>query len=203
MHLLLGGERRRMILKVHTLHKWREGGKQLNERVSKVTAVKFVYAYWNAHTQMFDIDRQSEMKLLPVTESRNNCTTRGDAYCQKRYGELEWDWRRAGSMPSADPDTGTCEIKRVYDEVRGAIKLGQGMFHRGAMVTDKSMRGYHNGWKVTHDVLQVLLLLVSLSSARSTPSLFLLPSLSPSYTSHHLLSSSSCSFLGTTLNDKY
>ena len=106
-------------------------------------------------------------------------------------------------MPSADPDTGTAEVKQIYDEVRAAIKLGEGMFYRGATAKDKSMQGYHSGWKETHGVFQVLPLFLSVYPARFPPSLFLLRSLFPSYTSHHLLSSSSCSFLRETLNDKY
>jgi hypothetical protein len=141
------------------------------------------------------------MKLLPVSDQQQN--TWRDAYRQKRYGEIEWEWRKAGSMPSADPETGSGEVKRVYDEVRAAIKLGEGMFHRGATATDKSMQGYHSGWKETHGVFQVLPLFLSVYPARFPPSLFLLRSLFPSYTSHHLLSSSSCSFLRETLNYKY
>ena len=74
MHLLLGGRRRRVILKVHTLRKWRERGDKLYERDSKVTqaAVKFMYAYWNADTKMFDMDRQSGLKLLPVSDQQQN-----------------------------------------------------------------------------------------------------------------------------------
>jgi len=39
-HHLLGGRRRRVILKVHTLCKWRDRGDKLYLRASKVTAVK-------------------------------------------------------------------------------------------------------------------------------------------------------------------
>ncbi len=151
MHLLLGGRRRRVILKVHTLRKWRERGDKLIERASKVTAVKVMYAYWNG--TMFEMDRQSELKILPVSEQLQDKWR--DAYCQKRYGEIEWEWRKAGSMPPADPDTDTGQVQRVYDEVRAAIKLGEGMFYRGATATDKSMQCYHSGWKETHGVFQV------------------------------------------------
>ncbi len=164
-HQLPGGRRRRVILKVHTLRKWRERGDKLYERVSKVTAVKFMYAYWNTHSQMFEMEGQSELKLLPVSEQLQD--TWRDTYRRKRYGEIEWEWRKAGSMPSADADTGTGEVKRVYDEVRAVIKLGEGMFPRGATATDKSMQGYHSPWKETHGVFQVLPLSLSLSLSLS------------------------------------
>jgi hypothetical protein len=67
-HQLLGGRRRRVILKVHTLRRWRERGDKLYERASKATAVKFMYAYWNTYTKTFEMDRKSELKLLPVSE---------------------------------------------------------------------------------------------------------------------------------------
>ena len=82
------------------------------------------------------MDRQSELKLLPVSDQQQH--TWRDAYRQKRYGELEWEWGRAGSMPAADPDIGTGEVKRVYDEGRAAIKLSEGMFYRGATATTSS-----------------------------------------------------------------
>ncbi len=43
-HQVLGGRRRRVILKVHTLRRWRERGDKLYERALKATAVKFMYA---------------------------------------------------------------------------------------------------------------------------------------------------------------
>jgi CHAT domain-containing protein/tetratricopeptide (TPR) repeat protein len=174
MHLLLGGRRRRVILKVHTLRKWRERGNKLYERASKVTAVKFMYAYWYAHNKMFEMDQQSELKLLPVSEQLQD--TWRDAYRQKRYGEIEWEWRNAGSMPSAEPDTDTAEVKQVYDDVRAAIRLGESIFYKGATATDKSMQGYHSVWKETHGVVQVFPLFLSHSPAPLLP-----PSLSPPF----------------------
>ena len=50
---------------------------------------------------------------------------------------------------------GIAEVKQIHDEVRAAIKLGEGMFHRGATATDKSMQGYHSPWKETHGAFQV------------------------------------------------
>ena len=43
-HQLLGGERRRVILKVHTLLKWGDRGDKLYLRAVKVTAVKVLLA---------------------------------------------------------------------------------------------------------------------------------------------------------------
>jgi hypothetical protein len=126
-HLLLVRNRRRVILKVHTLRKWKEREIKLYERVSKVTAVKVMYAYWNPSTRMFEMDRQSELKLLPVSKQQQH--TWRNAYRQKRYDELEWEWRKAGSMPLGDPDTGDGKVMEVYDEVRAAIKLGESIFH--------------------------------------------------------------------------
>ena len=47
MHLAVGGRRRRVLLKAHTLLKWRDRGDKLFLRAAKVTAVKVMYAYWN------------------------------------------------------------------------------------------------------------------------------------------------------------
>ncbi len=152
------------------------------ERASKVTAVKFMYAYWNTYTKTFEMDRQSELKLLPVSEQLQD--TWRDAYRRKRYGEIEWEWRKAGSMPSSDPDTGTAEVKQVYDEVRAAIKLGEGMFYRGATAKDKSMQCYHSAWKETHGVFQVLPLF--------SFSLPIYLSISPSFSLHPSLSFPPC-----------
>jgi len=149
-HLHLGRHRRRVILKVHTLRKWKEREIKLYERVCKVTAVKVMYAYWNPSTRMFEMERQSELTLLPVSKQQQH--TWRNAYRQKRYDELEWEWRKAGSMPSGDPDTGDGKVMEVYDEVRAAIKLGEGIFHRGA--TDKP--DHHSGWNKIYGVLQVL-----------------------------------------------
>jgi hypothetical protein len=140
MHLLLGGERRRVILKVHTLRQWRERRDRLYERASRVTAVKVMYAYWNTNTKMFEMDRQSELKILPVSKTLEKEWR--VSYRQERYDEIEWQWRIPDSMPSRDPDTGDGEVKRVYDEVRAAIKLGERMFHRGAKTTDKCMKDH-------------------------------------------------------------
>jgi hypothetical protein len=164
MHLLLGGKRRRVILKVHTLGLWRERGDKLYERASKVTAVKFMYAYWNAHKRMFEMDPQSELKILPVSKTLKEKWR--DSYRQKRYGDIEWEWRIPDSMPSLDPDTGDGEVKRVYDEVRAAIKLGERMFHRGAKATDKCMQDHDSPWQEVNGLVQV--------SSYLTPS-FLLP----------------------------
>jgi hypothetical protein len=69
MHLLLDRGRRRVILKVHTLHKWRErGGVQLFDRDSKVTTVKVKYVYWNPITRKFEMEGREELKLLPVSK---------------------------------------------------------------------------------------------------------------------------------------
>ena len=45
-HHLLGGRRRRVILKVHTLRKWRDRGDKLFLRANKVTAVKVMFFVW-------------------------------------------------------------------------------------------------------------------------------------------------------------
>jgi CHAT domain-containing protein/tetratricopeptide (TPR) repeat protein len=175
MHLLLGGERRRVILKVHTLRKWRQREDKLYERASKVTAVKVMYAYWNANTKMFEMDRQSELKILPV--SKTLVEKWRDSYHHNRYDEIEWEWRIPDSMPSLDHDKGDGEVKRLYDEVRAAIKLGERMFHRGAKATDKCMQDHDSPWQEVTGVVQVSFYL-------PPP-----PPPSPSHTSHHPLPS--------------
>lgn len=44
-HECVGGKRRRVLLKVHTLNKWCDRGEKLYLRATKVTAVKVIYAY--------------------------------------------------------------------------------------------------------------------------------------------------------------
>jgi hypothetical protein len=274
---------RRVILKVHTLHKWGERVDQLHKRTSKVTAVKFLYADWNPSPLVLEEPRllvkvkfvmnppsalglqwkdvgsekpstgteienellaaalqkqvqfkreewqkfreewqkcekngknvvklssdsyiksgdryfkpiTSELKLLPVSKQLQERWR--DAYRDNRYDELEWEWSKPDSMPSAD--TGDGEVKRVYDEVRAAIELGEGLFPYGATAKDKCMQDYNCAWKEVKGALQVLLL------SPSTPPVFL-PSPSPSHTSHHPrpLSVPICTFLRKSLNDKY
>jgi hypothetical protein len=189
---------RRVILKVHTLRKWGERGDKLYERASKVTAVKFLYADWNPSPFVgqdgilfktkFVMNQRSELKLLPVSEKLQEQWR--DLYRKERYHELEWEWRNPDSMPSADTgikNDGSsllrCEVNQVYNEVRAAIELGEGLFHRGAMVTDKCMQGYdglsYSPWKEVKGLYQVFPLFLSIPR-------FLLPSPSPSHTSHHL-----------------
>jgi hypothetical protein len=262
---------RRVILKVHTLHKWGERVDQLHKRTSKVTAVKFLYADWNPSPLVLEEPRllvkvkfvmnppsapglkwkdvgsekpstgteienellaaalqkqvefkreewkkihagklssdsyiksgdryfkptASELKLLPVSKQLQERWR--DAYRDNRHDELEWEWSKPDSMPSAD--TGDGEVKRVYDEVRAAIELGEGLFPYGATAKDKCMQDYNCAWKEVNGALQVLLLSLSVAP-------FLLPSPSPSHTSHHPrpLSVPICTFLRETLNAKY
>ena len=178
-----GGQQRRVILKVHTLLKWRDRYQvKLSNRASKVTAVKVMYAYWNPapapeavaamqHRKdtdtkaklgkaapapeaiapstfvgkkgellkgMFEIEKQF-LKLLPVSEDLQenwrdiyNEAATGPAAREKLYCELEWEWRKKGSMPppSLEPDKPDGKVKQVYDEVRAAIKLGERVFYR-------------------------------------------------------------------------
>jgi hypothetical protein len=112
-----------------------------------------MYAYWNTNTKMFEMDRQSELKILPVSKTLEKEWRA--SYRQERYDEIEWQWRIPDSMPSRDPDTGDGEVKRVYDEVRAAIKLGERMFHRGAKTTDKCMKDHDSPWQEVNGVFQV------------------------------------------------
>jgi tetratricopeptide (TPR) repeat protein/CHAT domain-containing protein len=157
LHRLLGTERRRVIIKVHTLRKWRERGDQLYQRASKVTAVKVKYAYWNPSTRRFEMEcrDREELKLLPVSKQLQH--TWRDAYRKGHYSEVEWEWRKEGSMPSGDPDTGDGKVQKVYQEVRAAIKLGESVFARGTTTTGKSMQGlaFHSRWHESLNIKEV------------------------------------------------
>jgi CHAT domain-containing protein len=157
LHRLLGTERRRVIIKVHTLRKWRERGDQLYQRASKVTAVKVKYAYWNPSTRRFEMEGRDreELKLLPVSKQLQH--TWRDAYRKGHYSEVEWEWRKEGSMPSGDPDTGDGKVQKVYQEVRAAIKLGESVFARGTTTTGKSMQGlaFHSRWHESLNIKEV------------------------------------------------
>jgi len=152
-HVVLGGRRRRVLLKVHTLLKWRERGDKLFERAAKVTAAKVMYAYWNPERKMFEQEqgKGAWLKLLPVSESLQD--TWRSAYTAGRRAEIEWEWRKPGSVPAAEGKA-TPEVSAVYDEVRAAIKMGEELFPKGSTVGDKAMQGYHSAWKETHGVYQ-------------------------------------------------
>ena len=96
----LKDEGRRVILKVHTLLKWGERGKELYQRASKVTAAKFLYADWNADEKMFKMNQESVLKLMPVSGHLQR--TWRDTYREGCYTKIEWEWREGGSMPSAE-----------------------------------------------------------------------------------------------------
>eukprot|EP00802_Teleaulax_amphioxeia_P007401 Tamp_07407.p1 GENE.Tamp_07407~~Tamp_07407.p1 ORF type:complete len:797 (+),score=226.18 Tamp_07407:307-2391(+) len=149
-HQLLGGERRRVILKVHTLLKWGDRGDKLYLRAVKVTAVKMMYAQWNGHTGAYEQEPDTELQLLPVSKRLQQ--TWREAYRAGRCRDIEWEWKQPGSMPGAE-DAGD-GVAQVYDEVRAAIKLGETLFPRGATSTDKAMHSYHSGWKETYGVYQ-------------------------------------------------
>jgi len=67
MHVAVGAKRRRVILKVHTLLKWRDRGDKLFLRASKVTAAKFIHANWNAQTASYEQETGRDgLRLVPV-----------------------------------------------------------------------------------------------------------------------------------------
>ncbi len=75
-------------------------------------------------------------------------------------------------------------MKRVYDEVRAAIKLGEDIFHRdaaaGVMSTDKSMQEYYSAWKEVKGLNEVSPLFLSippLPPSLSLPFSYVPPSL--------------------------
>ena len=130
-HVVLGGRRRRVLLKVHTLLKWRERGDKLFERAAKVTAAKVMYAYWNPERKMFEQEqgKGAWLKLLPVSESLHD--TWRSAYTAGWRAEIEWEWRKPGSVPGGEDQTAP-EVAQVYHEVRPAIAIHELLFRRGA-----------------------------------------------------------------------
>ena len=149
-HLAVGGRRRRVILKVHTLLKWRDRGDKLFLRANKVTGVKVLYAHWNPQLKRYEHENLF-LKLLPVSTHLQQKWR--DAFRAGRYDEIEWCWREQGSLPSAE-DTANPQVATMYDEVRAAIAMGESLFPRGAASTDKAVLGYHSGWKETYGVYQ-------------------------------------------------
>ena len=157
-HLAVGGRRRRVILKVHTLLKWRERGDKLFLRASKITSAKVVYAHWNA-AKWNEAQRKhgcyemesGHLKLVPVDAVLQR--TWQTSYRQGRRADMEWEWRKPGSIPAAE-DQSSDEVGRAYNEVRAAIALGESLFPRGATSADKAMKGHHRVWAETHGVYQ-------------------------------------------------
>lgn len=140
MHLAVGGRRRRVILKVHALLKWRERGEKLFLRASKVTAAKLIYANWNAQTNRYEQEMGSDgLKLVPVSERLQFSWQ--DAYREGRYDEIEWEWRKQDSMPLREhQDAGS-----VYALVRATIEIGERIFPRAATV--ESMQGFNSFYR--------------------------------------------------------
>ena len=121
MHLEVGGRRRRVILKVHTLLKWRERGEKLFLRASKVTSAKVIYAFWNAATKCYEQEcGWNHLKLVPVSKDLQR--TWRSAYCGGRRTDIEWEWRKAGSKPGGE-DQSSGEVGEAYDQVRATIAM--------------------------------------------------------------------------------
>ena len=99
------------------------------------------------------MEGREELKLLPVSKKLQH--TWRDTDGKGNYSELEWEWRKDGSVPSADPDTGDGKVQKVYQEVRAAIKLGESVFPHGAAKTDKSMQGFHSRWHESLNIKEV------------------------------------------------
>ena len=133
-----------MLLKVHTLLKWRDRGDKLFLRAAKVTSAKVMYAYWNPDTHMFEQEKGAWLKLLPVSKSLQDGWRR--SYKEGRYADIEWEWSKRESIPSGE-DRAAGEVRQVYDEVRESIKMGEKLFPKGATPGHTSMKGYHSQWK--------------------------------------------------------
>ena len=152
MHLVVGGKRRRVILKVHTLCKWRERGTQLFKRALRVTSAKVIYAYWNERTHAFEQERGVEsLKLLPVAKRLQHHWR--NALRAGRFEEVEWEWRTPGSVPLGE-DGADPAVAQAYEEVRAAIKMGESLFPKGANSGDKALHRYHSVWKETETIYQ-------------------------------------------------
>ena len=103
-----------MLVKAHTLLKWRDRGGKLFLRAAKVTAVKVMYAYWNPKKQVFEqeMGKGAWLKLLPVSKSLQS--TWRESYKQGRFADIEWEWKKAGNIPDGE-DEGAGEVGQVYD----------------------------------------------------------------------------------------
>jgi len=144
---VVGGKRRRVILKVHTLRKWGERGNELFLRADKVTSSKVIYAYFDPqHNKFFmETGRHDSLKLLPVSEySRERWQ---DLFDNNRSSEIEWQWRTKGSIPSFEDKDSAGDR---YDEVRKMIRMGEdSVFPRGATaesMTEKDRSPWYRQW---------------------------------------------------------
>ena len=118
--------------------------------------LQVIYAYWNAEKGMYEQetgalkDDNPELKLVPVADGLRQGWR--EAFRKERFGEIEWEWKKAGSIPGGE-DKKDPRVAERYAQVSAAIRMGESIFPRGA--TEESMQGYHSGWKETHGVFQV------------------------------------------------
>lgn len=145
-HLVVGGRRRRVLVKAHTLRKWRDRGDKLFLRAAKVTAVKVMYAHWNPDTRMFEQEKGAWLKLLPVSKSLQDGWR--EFYQRKRFADIEWESSTPSSIPAAEDQT-SAEVRQLYEQVRAAIQMGERLFPKGATPEHAAMKGYHSAWKET------------------------------------------------------
>ena len=124
--------------------------------------LQVIYAYWNAAKGMYEQEKDTlnggkpELKLLPVADGLQQGWR--DAFRTERFEEIEWEWKKAGSIPAGE-DEEDPRVAERYAQVRAAIRMGESIFSRGA--TEASMQGYHSGWKETQGVFQVRCLCVA------------------------------------------
>ena len=140
-HLAVGGRRRRVLVKAHTLLKWRDRGNKLFLRAAKVTAVKVMYAHWNPDMRMFEQEKGSWLKLLPVSKSLQDGWR--EFYQGKRFADIEWESSTPGSIPAAEDKT-AAKVRQVYEQVRAAIQMGERLFPKGATLEHGAMKGCHS-----------------------------------------------------------
>jgi len=143
-HLLVGGKRRRVILKVRTLRKWGDRGNELFLLADKVTSAKVIYAYFDPTQQQFIMETGPEgLKLLPVSEHPRERWQ--DSFQNGRCSEIEWQWRTQGSLPSFENK----DAAGQYDDVRAAIRMGEdSLFSQGATTEsiNKNPNPWHRKW---------------------------------------------------------
>ena len=139
------GERklRRVILKVHTLRLWRDRGNRLSERASKITSIKVMYAHWNDHEGLFEQETGRDfLQLLPVSRVNAVELTWQIAYQKGRLVEIEWEWRKPGSVPFCE-DLSDPYITLIYDQVRKKIELAEDIFR------PSSLKAYNKSFNCT------------------------------------------------------
>jgi len=139
---------RRVILKVHTLHLWRDWGNKPSERTSKITSIKVMYVNYSNQKGCFEQETGRHfLQLLPVSRVNAVEVSWQIAYQKGHLVEIEWEWRKLGSIPFCE-DPSDLYTALIYDQVRKKIQQAEEIFQPSPLKAYKKSFNRTDGQQV-------------------------------------------------------